>query len=401
MHRKKVIYFLILMIVAVVFGFAGTEEVDVYSFLYDNSRTNSAQLDLLQHMAEAKLTGAGEFYAKALRRLVSEYGSIRNVTERNAADEQAIILSALLGAEKYTQAAPDLWLVVNGFSAPLVKAEALIALGKIRATGYLPQVIRVLESVNAAPTPDRLNGERVAFGAIIALEKYQDPQGYLPVFFASTGWYSNRIRDQASKSLPFIATDPTPYMIEVVRGRNITNPNSDNPYLVRFAALQTIEAAPSLSTQNKASVAVVALEQGWNAQTSVIQQRNTLAEMRKLAIQMINKYKTNDESIYPLLERSYTNGNDTQEKFFAIAALASQGTDESARRLSKFLMDLNAKRQSGNIRPEDEQMVRAIIPALGQNGRPLGRPALNAVNSLDAWPPAVRSLAQNALRQIN
>ena len=388
---KKIAVLLTLTFVIAAAGFAGTEEVDVYAYLYNASITNTAQLDILQNMAEAKLTGAGEFYAKALRRLVSEYGNIKNVTERNAADEQAMILAALLGAEKYTQAAPDLWLVVEQFSAPLVKAEAMMALGKIRATAYLPQVIRVLESVNAAPTSDRLSGERIAFGAIIALEKYQDPSGYLPVFFASTGWYSERIRSQAAKSLPLIASDPTPFMLGVVTGPAYQ-------FAVKYTALQTIEAS-GVDAKSKVSVAVAALDQGWRSSATDPQQRTTLANMRKMAIGMINRYKTDDESVYPLLERSYTSGFDTQEKLSSLAALASLGTDESARRLSKFLMDLNSKRQSGNIRQEDEQMVRAVIPALGQAGRPIGRPALNAVINLD-WTPAVKALAENAIKQI-
>jgi HEAT repeat protein len=388
---KRVPIFLTLLIAAAVLGFAGAEEVDVYAYLYNASLTNSVQLDILQNMAEAKLTGAGEFYAKALRRLVSEYNNIKNVTEKNAAAEQAMILSALLGVEKYTQAAPDLWLVVEAFSEPLVKAEALMALGKIRAMTYLPQVIRVLQSVNAAPTSDRLNGERIAFGAIISLEKYQDPSGYLPVFFASTGWYSNRIKEQAKKSMPLIAKNPAPYMLEVVKG-----PGYD--YQTKYAALQTIEAS-GVDNQSKVNVAVAALDQGWRGQSNDRQLRGTLANMRKMAIRMINRYKTSDESIYPLLERSYTYGIDEDEKLNAVTALASQGTDESARRLSKFLMDLNAKRQSGNIRREDEQMVRAVIPALGQTGRPIGIPALTAVDSLE-WTPAVKKLAKDAIKLI-
>jgi hypothetical protein len=389
---KKTVIVLLLLVIAAAMGFAGSEEVDVYAYLYNSALTNSAQLDILQNMAEAKLTGAGEFYAKALRRLVSEYKNIRNVTEKNAADEQAMILSALLGAEKYSPAAPDLWLVVEAFAAPLVKAEALMALGKVQAKAYLPQVIRVLQSVNASPTADRLNGERIAFGAIIALEKYADSSGYLPVFFASTGWYSERIRSQAAKSLPLISTDPTPYMMEVVKGPGYNYPT-------KYTALQTIEAA-GVSPESKASVAVAALAEGWKASTSDVQLRNTLASMRKLAVGMISRYKTGDESVYPLLERSYTNGIDPNEKLSAIAALASLGTDESARRLSKFLMDLNAKRQSGNIKQEDEQMVRAVIPALGAAGRPLGRPALNAAIALD-WTPAVKNLAQEAIKKID
>ncbi|MCL1932091.1 MAG: hypothetical protein FWF55_09780 [Treponema sp.] len=390
---KKLFICFILISVAAAAGFSATEEVQVYEYLYNASPTHSGQLDILQNMAEFRLTGAGEFYAKALRKLVSEYGNIRDVTEKNAAAEQAMLLSALLGAEKYTQAAADLWLVVERFAEPLVKSEALMALGKIRATTYLPQVIRVLESANAAPTADRLNGERIAFGAIISLEKYQDPSGYLPVFFSSIGWYSERIKSQAAKSLPFIAQDPSPYMLDVVKG-------SAYNYAAKYAALRTIEATKGVDNKKKVSVAVAALAEGWRASTSDVQLRSILADMRKMSIGMINRYKTDDETIYPLLERSYTQGVDTQEKLSAIAALASQGTDEAARRLSKFLMDLNAKRVSGNIRPEDEQMVRAIIPAIGQTGSNLGRPALSAVGASD-WTPAVVSLANNALRQLN
>jgi predicted negative regulator of RcsB-dependent stress response len=389
--KKLIICFILLAAVAVA-GFSATEEVQVYEFLYNASPTHSGQLDILQNMAESRLTGAGEFYAKALRKLVSEYRNIRDVTERNAADEQAMLLSALLGAEKYTQAAADLWLVVDGFSAPLVKSEALMALGKIRATTYLPQVIRVLESVNAAPTNDRLNGERIAFGAIISLEKFQDPSGYLPVFFASTGWYSDRIKSQATKSLPFIAQDPSPYMLQVVKG-------SSYDYSTKYTALRTIEAAKGVDNKNKVAVAVAALTEGWRSSTNDVQLRSILADMRKMAIGMINRYKSEDEAIYPLLERSYTQGVDTQEKLSAIAALASQGTEESAKRLSSYLMDLNAKRVSGNIRQEEEQMVRAIIPAIGQTGRSIGRPALSAVSASN-WTPAVVALANNALKQL-
>jgi len=390
---KKLFICFILITIAAAAGFSATEEVQVYEYLYNASPTHSGQLDILQNMAEYRLTGAGEFYAKALRKLVGEYRNIRDVTEKNAADEQAMLLSALLGAEKYTQAAADLWLVVDQFAGPLVKAEALMALGKIRATTYLPQVIRVLESVNAAPTNDRLNGERIAFGAIISLEKFQDPSGYLPVFFSSIGWYSERIKSQAAKSLPFIAQDPSPYMLQVVKG-------AAYDYVAKYAALRTIEAAKGVDNKKKVAIAVAALSEGWRASTSDVQLRSILSDMRKMSIGMINRYKTDDETIYPLLERCYTQGVDTQEKLSAIAALASQGTEESARRLSKFLMDLNAKRLAGNIRPEDEQMVRAVIPALGQTGQSIGRPALSAVGASD-WTPAVVTLANNALRQLN
>jgi hypothetical protein len=303
-----------------------------------------------------------------------------------------MILSALLGAEKYGQAAPDLWTTVELFSSPLVKAEALMALGKIRATGYFPQVRRTLEVLNLTPTSDRLNGERIAFGAIIALEKYGEPEGYLPVYFASTGWYSDRIKSQARRSLPFISREPTMYMLEIVKGTSYDYP-------AKYNALQHIEST-SVSNADKASVAVAAFAEGWRSTTSDPQLRTTLANMRKLSMDMLGRYRTTDESIYPLLERSYSRGLDEDEKFKAVNALANQRTDDGAQLLSNFLLDLNAKRQSGNIRPEDERMVRTVIPALGATGRPVGRQSLIGAKNTSGWASAVHKLADDALNQI-
>ena len=388
---KKTTVLFVVMIAVGVLCFADQEEIDMYEYLYNVSISHAAKLDILQNMAEGEYSGAGEFYTRALRRLIADYNNIKDVTERHAADEQVTILSKLIGNERYSQAAPDLWLVVDGFAAPLVKAEALMALGKIHTDMYLPQVIRVLESLNTTPTADRLYGERVAFGAILALEKFQDPSGYLPVYFASIGWYSDRIKSQANRSLPLIAEDPTPFMMEVIKGPG-------HNYYAKNAALRSMEAA-KVDNKNKAEVAVAALTEGWRGATTDVQLRVTLADMRKLAINMINRYKTDDESVYPLLARSYTQGIDADEKLSAIAALASLGTEESAQRLSNFLMTLNNRRLNNVTTREDEQMVRAIIPALGQAAQIVSRPALEAVGA-SSWTPAVRALADDALSKL-
>jgi HEAT repeat protein len=385
-----------LLIVSAVFGFAASEELEIYSYLYSGALTNSEQLAILQSVADQKISGAGEFYAGALHRLVLDYQNIRNVTEKSAADEQAQLLAELLGNEKYSAAAADLWRTVESFSDPLVKAEALMALGKMRAAAFLPQIIRLLADLNTTSTPDRLTGERIAFGAIIALEKYQDPSGYLPVYFAATGWYSDRIRSQAQKSLPLILAEPTEPMTQIIRSSGYT-------YEIKLTALQTIEAS-GVSNSDKAGVAVAALTEGWRASTTDVRQRTNLNQMRKLAINMIKNYGTEDEAVYPLLERSYKqfaerNDGDRDEALNAITTLAALGTDESARRLSAFLMTINQKRQSDTITRKDEDLVREIIPALGRTGRPIGRPALNSVTAL-SWPDAVKALAREALGSI-
>jgi hypothetical protein len=394
---KKVLMVLLLMCFVSALVFSGTEEIDVYRYLYRNSEKNVDQLDILQNMAEAKLTGAGEFYAWALRQLVLRYKNIISskdkdaTTEKYAADEQAKILAALLGAEKYTPAAADLWFVADAFTDPLAKAEALMALGRIRATGYLPHVIRVLDNLNLTPTKDPDDGGRIAFGAIISLEKYQDPSGYLSVFLASVGWYPQRIKNQAAKSLPFIAKDPSPFMLNLLK----SGVNYENS--VKYIALQTIEKA-NVDNKNKAEVAVAALTEGHRAVGNNVQQRTILADMRKLALEMIRKYKSDDPSIYVLMRRSYTNrDSDIQEKMAAINAIASQKTDEAADLLSEFLTTLNSRYSTLN--QEETQIIRVLIPALGVTGRPSARTALTQVTKLD-YTSGIKTLATQALNQI-
>jgi hypothetical protein len=263
-----------------------------------------------------------------------------------------------------------------------------MALGRIRATNYLPQVIRVLDNLNLKPTPDRLNGERVAFGAIISLEKFQDPSGYLSVFLASAGWYSQRIRNQATKSLPFIAQDPSPFMLEVVKSVKYDYPT-------KYLALQTIEKT-NVDSKNKAEVAVAALAEGQKAVGNDVQLSTILANMRKQALNMINRYKPNDQSIYHLMERSYQNGFDLQEKILAVNAISSQRTDEAADLLSNFLKALNERLP---LNRDQDQLIREIIRGLGITGRPRARTALNTVAMHD-YTPAIKTLATQALNQI-
>jgi membrane protein YqaA with SNARE-associated domain len=395
---KKVLLVLLLTCFVSALVFSGQEEIDVYRYLYRNSEKTIDQLDILQNMAEAKLTGAGEFYAWALRQLVQKYKNILNskekdaTTEKYAADEQAKILSALLGAEKYTPAAADLWYVVDGFADPLVKAEALMALGKIRATNYLPQVIRVLDNLNLTPTKDPDDGGRIAFGAIISLEKFQDPSGYLSVFLASVGWYPQRIKNQAAKSLPFIAKDPSPFMLNLLK----SGANYDNP--TKLIALQTLEKTTTVGPKSKAEVAVAALTEGHRAVGNNVQQKQILADLRKLALDMIRRYKSDDPAIYPLMRKSYTNrDSDAQEKIAAINAIASQKTDDAAALLSEFLTALNQR--PNTLSNEETQLIRVIIPALGNTGRPSARTALTQVTKLD-YTSGIKNLATQALNQI-
>ena len=384
-------FFSLLLIGLSAFGAFASEAMDVYTFLYEQATSPQERLAVLKSLSDQNIDGAGRLYAQALSQLLQEFPSLKTTAERDAADQSARLLAQLLGNSKYTAAAGDLWRVVENFSNPLVKADALIAMGKLRNVDYAELIEKLLYDLNLKPATDPEAGEKIAYGAILALEKYQQPSGYLPVFFAATGWYNKRIREQAERSLPYILDNPEVPLTSLIRSSAYT-------YDIKFLALQRMEASKA-PADAKARVAVIALAEGWRASTMDVKQRVQLGNSRKLAIDMIRRYKTEDTTVLPLLERSYKEGIDTEEKLNAVAALSAIGTDDAARLLSNFLLALNAKRKANNITQEDEQLVRAVIPALGATGKSVARPALQAVEYQD-WTNYVKTLAQDALKQI-
>jgi hypothetical protein len=303
-------------------------------------------------------------------------------------------LARLLGDAEIKSAAGNLWRLEQTLSDPMAKAEALIALGKMKAVEFVPHVIQVLQDLNrgraSRNNPDL---ERIAYGAIVALENYADPRGYLPVYFASAGWYSNSVKSQARSSLPKILEDPSEQLTAVFA-------NPDYQFSDKFMVLQSIDTGASISNDTKSAAAVKAFAETWqSAAAAVGAQGEVVKSIRKLCIAMLRRYGTGDAQAYPLLENSYRRGADEEEKLGAIATLSALSSDDSVRLLSSFLRDINEKLRLGNITQADERLVRAVIPALGATRSNNAVPALLEVQARD-WTNAVKRLAADALKNI-
>jgi HEAT repeat protein len=120
---------------------------------------------------------------------------------------------------------------------------------------------------------------------------------------------------------------------------------------------------------------------------------------RKLAMSMIQRYKTDNSAVYPLLERSYKEGTDWEERLGAVSTLGTLATPEAGQLLANFLNDFNSGLQRGTLTQNDERMIREVIPALGNTGQAAGRAALRTVLALD-WTNAVKELAREAMAKI-
>jgi hypothetical protein len=369
---------------------AQSQGADAYTERFKNTPTIQNKYGIVR---DAVQDGAGspEFLLFALNELLIVYQNVRDGLEYRAADDMARFVSSRLGDAKYTEAGPTLWLVVNTFSEPLVRGEALVALGKIKASDYLPYVIQLLIDISLIPGKGTSGQEVVAYGAITSLEEYGDISGYVPVYFASIGWFSDKLKNTAREVLPKLSSNPTEPLISVLK-------NSAYDYSIKYTALQSLQASDA-STQQKSQGAVVALTESSRAGYNSLEQRSILAGIRKLAMDMIRSYGSDDEAVYPLLDTCYRQGINQEEQIFAIATLSALGTDEAVRRLSNFLYGLNDKLYWGVLSKSDERMTRAIIPALGNTGNANAKAALRSVLQND-WIYDIHQLAQDALKKI-
>jgi hypothetical protein len=399
MKRRLAVMGLLCCVLSTGFAATGDEDLEIYMFLYENSRTITDQYNIVAALQARKIAGAGDFYARAFNRLINQIPTIQRnapAAEKAAADDLAQSLAALLGDEKYLKAADDLWRAVGAFSAPLVKAESLISLGKLRADAYLDPIIRVLSDLNAVPPRSREEADSksiIARGAIISLEKFREEKGYLPIFIMSVGTYPERIKELARNTLPIILEDPSQLLTEQVIKSSSYAPD------IKFMALQTIEGA-NAPDASKATAAVAALSEGWRQTTNDVRQRGQISQMRKTCIDMIRRYGTTDPAVYPLLERSYKEGLDEKEKLDSVQCLGALATEDAAKLLNSSLMILVGKLQIGSITRAENEMIRAIIGAIGSVGDPSSRGPLRSLISSEAATNAVKQLANDVLTKL-
>jgi hypothetical protein len=388
MKRTLLAGFLIMAVVVI----GASQEMEFYQQLYSIAPTAAEKYLVFQEAQKAGMPDATDFYAWVLERVVVEYPNVKGNQNIGAANECMKDLALLLGEAQHLPSAGYLWRAETAFSDPIVKAEILVALGKMQAVDFLPHVIQILKDMNEGRvSKNSQDRERVAFGTIVSLENYGDRQGYLPVYLASIGWYSETVKHQAAASLPKILDNPVEPLTELIQSPSYS-------YNIKYEALRTIENS-QVSNDAKSDFAVTAYREGWRASTGNLVQQQDLTRIRKLCISMINRYKTEDAQVYPLLERSYKEETDEEEKFDAVSALASLASEDAVRLLSSFVGVINEKVRNDSLRQRDERMIRALIAALGQTSRSDAAPALRSIQSID-WPPAVKRLAADEIAKI-
>ena len=401
---------ILITIILCFFGMAVFAQ-DMSYYLSDYMRVDGSVEDrllILETVRDEGITGIGEFYHEALKYLYVSMPDVKTKSDQDMVERSVIIISQGLGAEKYTDAAPEIWYTADYFDvdrSPTNQGNAmqaaLIALGQVNGKDYLPYIIQRLNQYNAQTfRGDAKNRIQMAVvGYIDAIEALNDISGYKPVFDVYIGSYDQDVQQIAYKALPNIVDDPGDVIIDIIQDTS-TPP-------VKLAAWKEMlrSNAPDSS---KAKVALVAIAESWGYETTDKLYLGILDQMRKSAIDAIRLYGAADDSAYDFLNREYLNSfNTTEADYEAIIltldALAALKTDKAVDLLLKYLHEIHDRRRNNLWGERERRIFQWLISCLvfTETKSTDVRLLLSTIQRTSAYTPFEQGLAKNALAKLN
>lgn len=381
---------LALVLLATVPGLTSANEaVRVYGIIMKSAETVQQKYAVAQSMAALNDPGAAVYALDALDWVLANRSSIRPGSERETYERLTQILVKSLGDWRYTNAAASLMRVVDDSPDPLTRSEALIALGSMRATEYAEKIALILRDLNLAPVADRDAGETLAYGAILALERMRSPLGFAPLFFASEGWYSRRVRDQAERSLPLVLDDPTIAVVEVIENETLERK------IRAFALLMRSKA----TSENKIRTAAMALSRGITLSPRNRAEETLLSDLRVRSMNALVSLEDRSSTSAADFNEAYRIGG-LDEKLTSLRAMGATRSVEAARFLRDIIIDLDGVHRRGLVDNTRETLMRAALQNAAVNANKELAPALQAVSLNQGWSGGILNLAATAQRAL-
>jgi len=379
---------------------SASEVSAVWTRLYQRARTFPQKQQIMMNIVEQHSREMIPVLTEALGQEILTFGDTANLTENSMQTELMKVIVKELGRLKAGDARDAVMETVRIANDPILKGEAILALGKMGAREHAEELALMLRNLNFGPRDleNQRSDEITAYALVSALELLRSEEGFAPTFFASLGWYSSQsgVRKKAEEALVVMVDDPTDQLTGIL----LNNPD----YTAKLAALRAEERSTA-PEDRKAATAVVGLDEGLKYSPKNLAERGQLKELRLYAMEMLKKYPqprepqllVNTERMI-LLYRS----NRVFDEDEMITLMETMGTfegEETARILSDFLGYYNLRRDAGP--PDSYRIVRALIQALGTVGDTAGLEELTMVTISEAWEAAVKREAAAAIRKIN
>lgn len=390
---KKALIWLLLIAVLAAPGVFCDEISVMWSRMYVRAVTYEDKITLMRGLVQIDEPAVVPLFGTALQELIETRENIATVTERMQYTELAKLIARRLGELKAAEYSGLLFDVYKNSEDVYLRAEAILALGRTIDADYSDDVAILLRNLNLnidLESEDK-DAEVLALAAVLALERFRQPVGYTPLFFASIGWYSrvSSVREQAARVLDKLVDDPTGILHGLVR--------LETDYTVKFEALEAAgrSGAPAAA---KAAVAAEAVRQGLvNVAASAVE-TSTLGRLRQRGLELLIEYGPADVGVTEYLEEIISGRLDINEQLTAVAALEADGRSEAVAVLVRFLKKQNERQLSG-LSPADYRVVKSVIITLGEIGDPAAFEELTMVK-ISNWPAALVRDAQEALHKL-
>ena len=294
------------------------------------------------------------------------------------------------------ETAPLLYRVVEQAQDPVVRAEALEALGAVGATDYADEIALLLRNL-ALYRGEHLEGEEtLAAAAITALGALRQEVGYTAVFAALHTGISRRVTDLADEALAHMVPDPTTILESLVRDEADVG--------VKLLALRR-GLSSDAPVASKARLAAAALEQGLTRVSNTPTETTSLSLLRSEAMTGIAKAAVADAAVpaasVRLAARVLDLDADVNELLLAVDTLRSIRGASASDALLEFLLRSNDRQAAGLVASPDRiRVVVAAIQALGALGARNALPELTRTQVIATWPGSLIAEAKAAVQAI-
>ncbi len=381
--------FAVLLVCAGLSQLHANEAARVFGIILGQAQTINEQYSAAMNLVSLNDPTSAEYVSDALDRLLETRGLVKVASDKELYERLTRIYAKSLGDWRYSNASLSLWRIVKESTDPLTRAEAIIALGAIRAQEYAERISLVLADLNSQPTPDRDAGEKIAYACVLSLENMKSPVGFSAVFFAVDGWYSKRVKDQAERSLPLILSDPTDSLLAIMD-------TEQTPRKIRALDLALRSGA---TKENKIKASAYALH---SAIINLPRDKNEgvlLAGMRKQAMGGLISLGDKSGASAQDFKESYRIG-DIDERLVALKAMGQDASVASALVLSEIITTMNEEQRAGVTSEMRNTLMKAAAQNAGINGKKELFMALQMVKANEKWSNGIITQASESLKLI-
>ena len=365
----------------------------IWARLYSRTTGYEDRIMIMKGLVEIDDTSIVPFLGSSLQALNEARENDMSVTETMQHIELTKMIVRRLGELKAAEYADIIFDVFKTSDDTYLRAESAVALGRTVNPEYSDDIAVFLRNLNlniGLEGGDK-DSEVLALAAVLALERFRQPVGFTPLFFASIGWYSklSTVRVQATRVLDSLVDDPTEILRDLLTLEGVL--------LVKLEALEA-EARSNAPSAGKASIAAEAIRQGLINEPTVATDRSTLSIMRQRGMEVLIENGPSDPWVIEYLEEIMNRNFDINEQLTAIEALKSNGGEEAVLALIRFLKKQN-ERQLAGLTPADYRIVRSTIQTLGDIGNNLAFEELATVK-ISNWPGSIVRDADAALKKL-